>query len=316
MQYSWQFWIAALLLGLSAPYAVARDIYVDNIGGDDRNDGRAPAPLERGAGPCQTIRRALQLAQPGDRVVLKKNDEPYRETVTLEGLHHSGNSAGPFMLVGNGAILDGSMPVDPDSWEFVDGEIFRFQPYRQSFQEIYRDGAPLDRRRLANRHAALPDLKPLEWCLRDRWVYFRVEPGKLPETYHLRQATLPVGVTLYHVQDVVISDLIVQGFQLDGINAHNGVLSSRLEGLISRGNARSGVTVTGSSRLTIEACLLGNNGEAQLRCDGWSKTTVLRTNILANTAPAWTVEGGTLMVNGEPAPRESFKDLQAEEAKP
>lgn len=307
---------AALLACAASGVAAARDIHVDNIGGDDRNDGRQPASIERGAGPCQSIRRALQLAGPGDRVILQKNDEPYRESVTLEGMKHSGNSAGPFMLIGNGAILDGSAPVDPDAWEFVEGDLFRFQPFRQSFQEIYRAGIPLDRRRLANRHDPLPDLKPLEWCLRDRWVYFRVEPGKLPETYNLREAKLTVGVTLFNVQNVVVSDLIVQGFQLDGINAHNGVLNGRLDGIIARGNARSGVTVAGSSRLKIEASLLGNNGEAQLRCDGWSKTSVDRCNILANTAPAWIVEGGQLTVNGEPAPKESREDLVEEEPKP
>ena len=58
-----------------------------------------------------------------------------------------------------------------------------------------------------------------------------------------------MGITLYEVRNVVIRDLIVQGFQLDGINAHDGVFDALLKKVTCRGNARSGICVGGASRV-------------------------------------------------------------------
>ncbi|MEX0713437.1 MAG: hypothetical protein WD278_13865 [Pirellulales bacterium] len=49
---------------------------------------------------------------------------------------------------------------------------------------------------------------------------------------------MQTGITLYHMHDVAVVDLIVQGFQLDGINAHDGVRSCYLSGITCRGNGR------------------------------------------------------------------------------
>ena len=46
---------------------------------------------------------------------------------------------------------------------------------------------------------------------------------------------MQVGVTLYEVRHVIVRDLVIQGFQLDGVNAHDGVRETTLSALNCRG---------------------------------------------------------------------------------
>jgi hypothetical protein len=96
---------------------------------------------------------------------------------------------------------------------------------------------------------------------------------------------------MYEVRHVVIRDLIVQGFQLDGINAHDGVFDALLKRVTCRGNARSGISIGGASRVQIDECLVGGNGEAQLRTEGYSHTRLVSSRLLSDTAPPRTSHG-------------------------
>ena len=44
---------------------------------------------------------------------------------------------------------------------------------------------------------------------------------------------MQVGVTLYEVRHVIVRDLVIQGFQLDGVNAHDGVRETTLSASIA-----------------------------------------------------------------------------------
>ena len=48
-------------------------------------------------------------------------------------------------IVGNGAVLDGSVAVPLLAWEHFRDETFRFRPRRQAYQQLFRDGLPLVR---------------------------------------------------------------------------------------------------------------------------------------------------------------------------
>src|SRR5690349_11484553 len=87
----------AILIVMTASPLAARDIYVDNLAGDDLLSGATPAPAVAGDGPVQTIARAMRMAQPHDRVVLANTGTPYRETVSLSG-RHGGSRLEPFVL--------------------------------------------------------------------------------------------------------------------------------------------------------------------------------------------------------------------------
>src|SRR5690606_7131115 len=66
------------------------ELFVNNLAGDDRYNGSAAEFISQGIGPFRTIRRAMRAAQPGDRIILAANDEPYRESISLNGRRHSG----------------------------------------------------------------------------------------------------------------------------------------------------------------------------------------------------------------------------------
>lgn len=275
--------------------SVARDIYVNNIFGDDRFNGSASNTSEARTGPYRTITRALKAAQKGDRVIVANTGEAYRESITLQGGRHSGRPQAPFQLIGNGAVLDGTQRVPIHSWSHHKEHVFRYQPPRTAFQVLYLDGKPAQRRK-PTKDQKLPDLKPLEWCLLGQHIYFCVEPDRLPQSYDLTYGALRVGITLYEVRYVAVSDLVIQGFQLDGVNAHDGAFHAELVGLNCRGNGRSGISIGGASRVKVQSCLVGNNFVAQVRTEGFSHTQLVHCDLLDNTAPKIVRDGGKVDV--------------------
>ncbi len=295
--------VAILCFSLATAEAAARDLFVDNVRGDDLHDGLAAGTTEFG-GPVRSVRRALELALPGDRIVLAKNDEPYREEISLSTWQHCGNGLSPLVIDGQGAILDGTAAAPERSWESVRGPIFRFRPERSSYQQLFLAGKPAVQRKLEPGTHKLPELEPLEWFIRDAFIYFRVEPDKLPDEYPLSYSALQTGITVYQVHDVVIMDLIVQGFRLDGVNVNDGVRNCKLVDVTCRGNGRNGVTVAGSSHARLDGCLIGDNGAAQLMTEGVSVTRVENSELLTATAPAVVQRGGKLEIDGQPYSRE------------
>lgn len=291
--------VVGILVG-SCAAASARDIYVNNRTGNDRYRGVQPRPQKDNTGPLRTITRALQIAIPGDRIVLANTGEPYRESFTLFGSRHSGLPDRPLTIVGNGAVLEGAGEIHVDRWHYVHDNVFRFRPRHLVHQQLFLNSRPLTRILCDHPATGPPELQPLEWCLHGGYIYFRAEPLKRPEDYALTVAKQRVGITLFHVENVAILDLTVQGFQLDGINAHNSARNIVLRGVTCRGNGRAGIVVGGASLVSIESSLIGNNGEAQLLTTPYSETFVRRSDLLSNTAPAWVDEGGAVVLDGEP----------------
>jgi len=284
---------------LAVSNAAARDIFVNNRAGDDRFTGRQQASQPDGAGPVRTIEKALRLAQQGDRIQVANTGQPYRESLSLMGTRHGGFALQPFVLAGNGAVLDGSDPVPANAWEHFRGAVFRFQPPRVEYQQLFMNHRPATRVAVGGMDVEPPKLNAREWCLHQGYIYFAVEPQRLPSDYPLSFASKPAGITLVAVQNVVIQDLIVQGFQLDGISALNSARMVRVVRVTSRGNGRSGVTVGGASLVDLDACRVGDNGFAQLLTLPWSETHVRQGELLSNTAPAWVDQGGKVFRDGQ-----------------
>jgi hypothetical protein len=292
-----QLTIICLALLASGPIsdACATDLYVNNVAGDDLNDGRTVRTSGNRVGPFKSIGRALREARPGDRIVLAKNDEPYHESITIESTRNSGYSDQPFEIVGNGAIVDGSQPVPGGAWEHVRGKVFRFRPRGKSHHMVFLDGRPAKRLHVEAKAKAPPQLDELEWCLYGGYVYFCVESGEIPQTHDISHSVLPVGLTLYRVRHVRISDVIFQGFLLDGVNAHDGVLNTELVQLTCRGNGRSGISVGGASKVIARACLVGDNGTSQVRIEGVSSTRLIDCDLIDDEhAPEIEKNGGQI----------------------
>src|SRR5579871_4227572 len=76
---------AAALTGLVgfSQVAAARDLFVNNVTGDDVLDGTAPEGQHLGQGPFRTIAKALRVAGAGDHIELANTGQPYREQVAV-----------------------------------------------------------------------------------------------------------------------------------------------------------------------------------------------------------------------------------------
>jgi hypothetical protein len=295
-------WISACLLSwiIALSWATSGrggNIYVDNRTGDDRFNGHAAQADTGGSGPVRTLAQALKLVNSGDHVILAKNDEPYRESISLVGSRMSGGIEGPLTIEGHGSTIDGAAPVPVDAWEHYQGGVFRFRTPHGGNQMLFLDGRPLDEVWGEIAGKKLPNLDPLQWFRHKDEIFFRVEQTKLPRDYALSYASLPTGITLYQVERVVIADLVVQGYRIDGINAANSAGHIHLSNVICRGNGRSGLAVGGASIVQLDASLAGNNGEAQLLTLPCSHVSVHNSRLLSNTAPAWVDRGGTVYVN-------------------
>lgn len=282
-------------VGVAGPVRSA-DILVDNVRGDDGRDGGSKRLGERPTGPVRTIRRALELALAGDRILLTKNDEPYHESVTLQGGRHSGIPLVPFEIDGQGAVLDGTAEAPPEIWSYVARDIFRFDPLIRSHGVLFVDGRlPAGPGRAGGRRTTRPEalaLEPGQAALAEGQVWFRTQDGRLPGSYDLRWSVHTVGITLYEVRSVVIRNLTVQGFAMDGINLHDGATQIRLEGVALQGNGRSGLHVGGASRATLASSLVEYNLQSQIHLEGAARLHLQANNLSEQTAPALQVDGG------------------------
>ena len=166
----------------------AGDIRVNNVTGDDQFSGQGWERTPSRTGPVRTIALRSRLANTGDRIVLAKTAEPYRESFSLVGSRYSGRATQPFTIVGNGAILDGSAPIPGEAWEYYGGHVFRFRPKEAGVEQLFLDDQPAQRVAADFPATQLPKLRPLQWSQRDGAIYFCVEKDRLPDDYRLSYA--------------------------------------------------------------------------------------------------------------------------------
>jgi len=285
------FFVACLLLITS--FAHASDIFVDNMLGDDRRGGSVATVTGEGGGPCRSIAKALRITLPGDRIIVANTGQPYRESITVQGPRHSGSERYPTMIIGNGATLDGTISMAEAHWEYVGNNTFRTRPIHKSHQQVFLDDQPAVRNQLSP--GQQPQLEPQQWCLLEGWIYFRVDEGKLPDAYNLSCCGEQVGITLYEVHDVIVQDLTLRGFWLDGVNCHDSVARTDLVNLTAIDNGRSGISVGGASRVRVESCTAAGNGAAQVRVEGYSLVQLLNNALDATSAPAIVRDGGRIV---------------------
>lgn len=304
------------VLALCSP-ALGRDVFVNNVDGDDRFTGQQEHDAAGMAGAVRTLAKALRLANAGDTIVLAKTAVPYRESISLVGSRHSGTAQQPFVIRGNGVILDGSTPAPADAWEHSQGAIFRLRSRPTGSPRLFISDKPAVQTFAAKTAKGPPDLQPGQWCSVAGQIYFCVEKHKLPGDYKLSYAHDQTGVTLFHVEHVRIADLIVQGFQSDGICLSNSARDVLLSNVTCRGNGRSGVAVGGASSVTIDGSLLGDNGQAQLLTLPHSESHVRKTHLLSNSAPGWVDQGGQVFIDGKQVEggRDEFRPATAREKK-
>jgi hypothetical protein len=271
-----------------------REIHVNNLTGEDSLNGLTPQVVGQHSGPVKTLAKAMRIAQAGDRVVMANTGTPYREAFTLEGGKNSGiHSNAPFILEGNGAIVEGVLPV-VEHWEFVTGHIFRITTQIKSHQILWLGDRPAERVALVE--GKLPSLKPMQYAFADGYLYLCVEADKLPHQYEPLVAGSWTGLTLYNIRNVIIRNVELRGFAFDGLNAHDNVFNVHLENVTCRENGRCGFTIGGSSQVMLDRCLAEQNYAAQVRSEAYAQATLADCTLDDSYAPAVVKEGGSTVI--------------------
>lgn len=283
--------------------AAARDIFVSNVSGDDRHEGRAiQSPLPR-SGPVRSIAKALRLAAAGDRIVIQNTGQPYREAISLIGSRLGGSLRGPLTIEGNGATIDGTVAIADDAWSPLSDDVFTCRPARLGQQQLFLDDRAARHRPVAREAVNPPTLAPLEWTFWRGQILFRVEPGRMPQDYRPSCCGLQTGITLYYVDNVLIRDLVVRGFGVDGVAVHDVVRDTRLERVSSQDNGLAGFSARGATWVEFDACSGAGNGQAQLRVEDFARVWAFGCRFVADTAPAVLRSGGELVERNEPFAR-------------
>lgn len=166
-----------LLVGV-ARAAMARDLFVDPVAGDDRSSG-----LDREVtgkdGLVKTIARGVRLAGAGDVVHLAK--AVYRESIVLHD--KVGEPGLPIIVDGHGSTLEGSDPLRIDEWREVSLGLWRCAAL---FDKVLRlDMAVIDRwffvfdgrMQLMNRSSKGPSqpLKQPDQLVPGEWTFVKDE---------------------------------------------------------------------------------------------------------------------------------------------
>jgi len=231
---------------------------VDNISGDDRADGRSREVRSRTEGPVRTIMRAIQLANSADMISVAPSDVPYDECVVLDRPDLYGSPELPFVIEGNGATLRATAVLPERVWRYLGGGVYKYQPYRKAYYVLLVNGKPADEVRVRPTEP-LPKLKPMQWCAYRGWVYFRVRPRTFIDQYKIEVPRYEVGIMLHNARYVTVRNFRIEYYRLDGVHVSGNSRGVRLENIVSTGNGRAGLVVTGTSRVAAGGLKLEGN---------------------------------------------------------
>lgn len=253
-----------LVVAIGSPVA-AKVIYVDNRTGNDVNDGTAAEVTGGRTGPVRSLERARVLVGPGDTVEIASNGDayPYYGSLRLIGGRCSGAPGEPVLVNGNGAVLDGSEPVEPTAWVPLGGGLWRLETLPKGWYGLVRGAEPVPEVP-APAGSAEPSPPPGRWAAWRGAVYYHALPDEIPANEPYRLATREAGLFFYGVRHVVVRDLTVRHFRLDGVSAHDQAYGVVLQNVVSESNGRSGLFIGGGAGLTVVGGAVRNNREASL----------------------------------------------------
>jgi hypothetical protein len=218
-------------------FVQARSIYVNPVTGSDLADGslnKSSAAI----GPVRSIAKAVSLARAGDTIYL--GGFRYKGRGEYVGFYGniSGQSGEPIVVDGQNAIIDGSIPLDPNQWSEVSPNLYKNTNIFEKTTNLYNsedwvgqfcfiyDGI-CNRMGISGKWAYTSyknpeDLKPGEWtCQRkERAFYVKTAPDKNLADYHIEVPVVNSGVqidgTIHHIvfRNITVTHVINDGFAL------------------------------------------------------------------------------------------------------
>ncbi len=256
-----------------AGVAPGRSLYVDPRNGSDASDGLVAEPAGA-SGPVATIKRAVALAQPGDVILLIPGASPYYEQVFFAD--KSGGEGEPIVLDGQGATIDGTVPIQPEEWERVSAGLYKSTVIPEVYcykanpayvgrfffvweGKINRMGRSLKGPKTPYKK---PDeLSPGEWTYveEEKAFYVRVADGIPLEEAPIRVPKIVSGVQItgncHHltIRNVKVTHVINDGFALTtGGNKESTVRNIRFENIVAEECGDDGLSAHGDCEVFVD----------------------------------------------------------------
>jgi hypothetical protein len=258
--------------------ASARDIHVDNSIGDDRYRGQS-LQVYGGQGPLRSLQKAVRIAKPGDRIIVNPTNVPFREEVVINGVERENPTADfPVVIEGNGATLDGLVPIDPMLARPLVAGLFQFEtdlgPSHTS-DILFVDGAPAPRGagRWAN---GMPMLQPGEFAPWNGWLCYQVARGDVIDRHAFAVSRLNVGLTIYRSNHWIVRNLSFRGYRLDGIRIHGPVEGLQFQFCRFLSNGRAGLASYGLADAGISDSEAIGNGKAGIVSRNFARFGLIR----------------------------------------
>tara|TARA_R100000027_G_scaffold37442_1_gene27541 strand:- start:20248 stop:21666 length:1419 start_codon:yes stop_codon:yes gene_type:complete len=260
----------------SSSVAISRDLYVDPSQGNDRADGLSSA-VEAGSGPVATIRRAVQMAEPGDVIrIVEGIDRVYEQVLFAE---KSGTKEEPIVFDGQGAIIDGSVPIVREEWELVSEGLYRSTVIPEKYcygvnpayvgrfffvweGEINRMGRSLKGPK--EPYMSPEELSPGQWTYveGEAAFYLRIEPDITLEEAPVRVPKIVSGVQISGechnliIRNVTVTHVINDGFALTtGSNKQSTVENIRFENIVAKECGDDGLSAHGDCEVYVDGFL-------------------------------------------------------------
>ena len=271
--------------------SIAAELEVDNLRGSDK---QSPQRGEQTRSPYRTIQRAVDHATIGDTISIRNTGEPYRECVSINSNHLLGTAGFPLIIDGNDVTLDGTKPLGALDWSANGRDLFELNVRSPGYVIILaRSDQPMPEN--LGHVADLSTLQPLQYARNSGSIYFRARAGDVPQTYGLRVGVEQTALTLYDVSNIVIRNLNVTGYRLDGINCHDLVTDVRFENIVVEKNGRSGISVGGASQVVFQNGKLQHNGQSQARAEGRGRLELISVTIEPDNAKSIDQAGGRVV---------------------
>lgn len=204
-------------------------IHVDNLNGNDGNDGRSPGTA------VATFARAMSLSTPGGGLNIANTGKPYYESLFLRG--GLGEKGKDFVVEGNNAVISGLRNLNAN--EFIDKGNGVF------YLKIGKRNSNVNPRMFVNDRqlpeaAKTGELGEGEFRHADEGFYFRPESGKRISDYPLQGSTGDSGVLFIHARNVTVRNLISEHNANDGFNLHGSCHGITIENVVGRNNGDDG----------------------------------------------------------------------------
>jgi hypothetical protein len=243
----------AICLLLMVHSAFGTTYFVNNETGKDTNDGRSKDRA------FATIARTVKECKTSDKIVLANTGVAYREQLRLTNL--GGTPAKPFVVEGNGAVLNGFKEIQSKEWESVGNDVYFKALVRRRYKKTYLKLSNGKRVYRLVKVSKAEELKPGEWFATDKGIYFKCNKGEPIDARQITGICYIQGlIIITNSSYIICRNLIIEYSLDDGIDGRGDCRGLFFENIESRYNSCQPISFHDRCEAVIRNAYFHHNG--------------------------------------------------------